>query len=136
MNQVVTSKVPDSGGPSSGSANLSMFVDFVSDTLALADVELRKLRRDPAELVTRAIQPALWLLIFGQVFARFRAIPTGGLDYLTFMTPGILAQSVLFIPSFTGSASFGKEIWGSSKNCWSVLLHDQPWFSVRRSPQV
>jgi ABC-2 type transport system permease protein len=79
-----------------------MFLDFVSDTLALADVELRKLRRDPAELVTRAIQPALWLLIFGQVFARFRAIPTGGLDYLTFMTPGILAQSVLFIAIFYG----------------------------------
>ncbi|MFZ0861854.1 MAG: ABC transporter permease [Candidatus Sulfotelmatobacter sp.] len=79
-----------------------MFLDFASDTLALADVELRKLRRDPAELVTRAIQPALWLLIFGQVFARFRAIPTGGLDYLTFMTPGILAQSVLFVAIFYG----------------------------------
>lgn len=52
--------------------------------------------------MTRAIQPALWLLIFGQVFARFRAIPTGGLDYLTFMTPGILAQSVLFIAIFYG----------------------------------
>ncbi len=102
MNQVATSKVPDSGGRSSGSADLSMFLDFASDTLALADVELRKLRRDPAELVTRAIQPALWLLIFGQVFARFRAIPTGGLDYLTFMTPGILAQSVLFIAIFYG----------------------------------
>jgi ABC-2 type transport system permease protein len=102
MNQVAMSKVPDSGGPSNGSADISMFLDFVSDTLALADVELRKLRRDPAELVTRAIQPALWLLIFGQVFARFRAIPTGGLDYLTFMTPGILAQSVLFIAIFYG----------------------------------
>lgn len=102
MNQVGMLKVPDSGERSSGSADLSMFLDFASDTLALADVELRKLRRDPAELVTRAIQPALWLLIFGQVFARFRAIPTGGLDYLTFMTPGILAQSVLFIAIFYG----------------------------------
>jgi ABC-2 type transport system permease protein len=102
MNQVATSKVPDSGGRSSGSADPSMFLDFASDTMALADVELRKLRRDPTELVTRAIQPALWLLIFGQVFARFRAVPTGGLDYLTFMTPGILAQSVLFIAIFYG----------------------------------
>jgi len=76
--------------------------DFVRDTLALADVELRKLRRDPAELLTRAIQPALWLLVFGQVFARLKAIPTGRLDYLTFMAPGILAQSVLFIAIFYG----------------------------------
>lgn len=72
------------------------------DTLALADVELRKLKRDPAELFTRAIQPALWLLIFGQVFGRIRAMPTGPLDYLTFMVPGILAQSVLFISIFYG----------------------------------
>src|SRR5215467_13119665 len=76
--------------------------DFVRDTLALADVELRKLRRDPMELLTRAIQPALWLLIFGQVFARIKAIPTGRLDYPTFMAPGILAQSVLFIAIFYG----------------------------------
>lgn len=77
-------------------------VDFVRDTFALADVELRKLRRDPVELLTRAIQPALWLLVFGQVFGRIKAIPTGSLDYLTFMAPGILAQSVLFIAIFYG----------------------------------
>ncbi len=76
--------------------------DFLRDTYALADVELRKLLRDPMELLTRAIQPALWLLIFGQVFSRVKAIPTGSLDYLTFMAPGILAQSVLFIAIFYG----------------------------------
>jgi len=36
------------------------------------------------------------------VFARTRAIPTGRLDYLAFMTPGILAQSVLFTGIFYG----------------------------------
>jgi ABC-2 type transport system permease protein len=46
----------------------------------------------------------LWLLIFGQVFARVRAIPTGGLPYIDFMAPGILAQSVLFIAIFHGIA--------------------------------
>src|SRR5262249_46451738 len=49
-------------------------------------------------------QPALWLLIFGGVFSRVRAIPTGGLPYRDFMTPGILAQSVLFIAIFSGLA--------------------------------
>jgi ABC-2 type transport system permease protein len=44
----------------------------------------------------------LWLLIFGQVFGRLKAIPTGNLSYLTFMVPGILAQSVLFIAIFYG----------------------------------
>lgn len=75
---------------------------FVRKTFAISGMELRKLRHDPTELFTRAIQPALWLLVFGQVLARSRAIPTGGIPYLDYLTPGILAQSVLFIAIFYG----------------------------------
>lgn len=98
----VTGKACGFGEQHAASVRRFTLGDFVRDTLALADVELRKLRRDPAELFTRALQPALWLLVFGQVFARLKAIPTGSLDYLTFMAPGILAQSVLFIAIFYG----------------------------------
>ena len=77
---------------------------FVRKTLVIAELELRKIRHDPTELLTRAIQPALWLLVFGQVMGKTRAIPTGGLPYLDFMAPGILAQSVLFIAIFHGIA--------------------------------
>lgn len=63
---------------------------------------MRKLRHDPWELFTRAVQPTLWLLMFGQVFNNTRAIPTGPFSYLQFMTPGILAQSVLFVAIFYG----------------------------------
>ena len=80
------------------------FFRAVYKTLVIAGMELRKLRHDPTELLTRGVQPALWLLIFGQVFTRIRAIPTGQLPYLDFMTPGILAQSVLFIAIFHGIA--------------------------------
>lgn len=75
---------------------------FARQSLALAAVELRKLVRDPTELATRAIQPALWLLVFGQVFTTTRAIPTGHLRYIEFMAPGVLAQSVLFSAIFFG----------------------------------
>jgi ABC-2 type transport system permease protein len=75
---------------------------FVRKTLVIAELEARKLRHDPTELFMRAVQPALWLLIFGQVFTRTRAIPTGNLRYIDFMAPGILAQSVLFIAIFSG----------------------------------
>jgi ABC-2 type transport system permease protein len=78
--------------------------EFVRKTLAIAETEARKLRHDPTEMVTRAVQPALWLLVFGQVFARARAIPTGGIGYMDFMAPGILAQSVLFVAIFSGMA--------------------------------
>jgi ABC-2 type transport system permease protein len=77
---------------------------FIDKTLVVAELEARKLRHDPTELVTRAIQPALWLLVFGEVFTRTHAIPTGELRYIDFMAPGILAQSVLFIAIFYGIA--------------------------------
>ena len=77
---------------------------FVYKTGVIAELELRRLWHDPTELVTRAVQPALWLLIFGETFTRIRAIPTGGVPYLDFMAPGILAQSVLFVAIFSGIA--------------------------------
>jgi ABC-2 type transport system permease protein len=77
---------------------------FAYKTFVVAELEVRRLRHDPTELLTRAVQPALWLLIFGEVFTRTRAIPTGDLRYLDFMAPGILAQSVLFVAIFSGLA--------------------------------
>ena len=65
-------------------------------------VELQKLRHDRSELVTRAIQPILWLVIFGTTFTQIRAIPTGGIPYLDFLAPGVIAQSALFIAIFYG----------------------------------
>jgi ABC-2 type transport system permease protein len=67
-------------------------------------MEARKLVRDPTELVSRAVQPMLWLIVFGQVFTRMHAIPTGAMSYLEFMAPGVLAQGVLFTAIFYGIA--------------------------------
>lgn len=78
--------------------------EFVRQVIAIADGELRKLLRDPTEVVTRSVQPILWLLVFGEVFTHSRAIPTGTLSYLDFMAPGVLAQSVLFTAIFYGIA--------------------------------
>ncbi len=69
---------------------------------ALCLVELQRLRHDRSELYTRAIQPILWLVIFGVTFNRLHAIPTGNLPYLDFLAPGVLAQSALFISIFYG----------------------------------
>ncbi|MDT5070888.1 MAG: type transport system permease protein [Mycobacterium sp.] len=48
------------------------------------------------------VQPALWLLIFGQTFSRLHVIDTGDVPYLAFLAPGIIAQSALFISIFYG----------------------------------
>lgn len=69
---------------------------------ALTLVELQKLSHDRTELLIRLIQPALWLLIFGQTFSHLRIIETGSVSYLAFLAPGIIAQSALFISIFYG----------------------------------
>jgi ABC-2 type transport system permease protein len=79
-------------------------IGFINKIFVIAELEVRKLKHDPTELFTRALQPALWMLVFGEVFTRVRAIPTGNLSYLDFMAPGILAQSVLFVAIFYGIA--------------------------------
>jgi ABC-2 type transport system permease protein len=88
-------------------ANAGFFAavwNFIRKTFVITELEVRKLRHDPTELLTRALQPALWMLIFGEVFARLRSIPTGSVGYLDFLAPGILAQSVLFAAIFYGIA--------------------------------
>jgi ABC-2 type transport system permease protein len=77
---------------------------FISESAAIVEVELIKLIRDPTEIISRAVQPVLWLVVFGQVLAQVRGIHTGQLSYLAFITPGILAQSVLFSAIFYGIA--------------------------------
>jgi ABC-2 type transport system permease protein len=79
-------------------------LNFVFESAAVTDAEVRKLMRDPTELLSRAVQPVLWLAVFGQVFSQVRGIPTGNLRYLDYMAPGILAQSILFSAIFYGIA--------------------------------
>jgi len=82
---------------------LASLARLASRVATLCWVELRKIRHDRTELYTRAIQPALWLLIYGEVFTRIHAIPTPrGVPYLAYLAPGIIAQSALFIAIFYG----------------------------------
>jgi len=76
--------------------------NYATQVLAVADAEARKLRHDPWELLSRAIQPVLWLVLFGGVMAQVRGLSSGTIPYLDFLAPGILAQSVLFVAIFYG----------------------------------
>src|SRR3990172_1685114 len=80
------------------------FLYFLRKSLNIFEMEMRKLRHEPTDLLTRAAQPFIWLVIFGQVMSSIRAIPTGENSYIEFMAPGVLAQSVLFVSIFYGLA--------------------------------
>jgi ABC-2 type transport system permease protein len=76
---------------------------FPSRVYTFCLVEVQKLRHDRTELLTRAVQPVLWLVIYGETFNRIHAIPTpDNQSYLEFLTPGIIAQSGLFVAIFYG----------------------------------
>lgn len=75
---------------------------YAAQVFGVAAAEVQKLRHDPLELLTRAVQPVLWLLLFGGVMAQVRGVSPGDLRYLDFLSAGILAQSALFVAIFHG----------------------------------
>ena len=48
---------------------------FTLQSAAIGAAELRKLMRDPAEIFSRAVQPILWLAVFGRFLATSAASP-------------------------------------------------------------
>jgi ABC-2 type transport system permease protein len=77
-------------------------LDYLTQIWAVASAEAQKLRHDPYELAMRAVQPALWLVLFGEVMAQLRGLSSGNIRYLDFLSAGVLAQSVLFVAIFFG----------------------------------
>jgi ABC-2 type transport system permease protein len=76
-----------------------MYIEFKNiavSILAMAEMELRRLRHDPFEIITRAIQPILWITVFGVIMAKARAFSSVE-DYISFITPGVILQSSTFI---------------------------------------
>ena len=65
-----------------------------SDMLVLAKRSLLRVRRQPDLLVGYTIQPIMFVLLFLYVFGG--AIQVPGLDYVDFLMPGIIVQSMVF----------------------------------------
>jgi ABC-2 type transport system permease protein len=73
-------------------------------TVAMAQAELRKLRHDHLDILTRSVQPLLWLFIFGSALRHNRSLTLGTLDYRAYLAPGVMAQAAMFIAIFFGLA--------------------------------
>ncbi len=66
----------------------------VSDTLVLAQRNLLRIPRAPDLLLSFTVQPVMFLLLFVYVFGG--AIETPGYDYIDFLMPGIIVQTISF----------------------------------------
>jgi ABC-2 type transport system permease protein len=73
---------------------MSAFAMTVSDTLVLARRNLKRIPRQPDLLIAYTVQPVMFVLLFVYVFGG--AIATPGFDYVDFLMPGIIVQSIAF----------------------------------------
>jgi ABC-2 type transport system permease protein len=79
-------------------------VRMAGGAAAMAQAEMRKLRHDHLDIITRSVQPLLWLFIFGTALRNNRSLTIGTLDYRAYIAPGVMAQAAMFIAIFFGLA--------------------------------
>ncbi len=73
---------------------MTAFQYAASDTFELAKRSLKRIPRQPDLLVAYTVQPVMFVLLFVYVFGG--AIQTPGFDYVDFLMPGIIVQSIAF----------------------------------------
>ena len=73
---------------------MSSLAYTVSDTFVIAKRNLLRVPRQPDLLMAYTIQPVMFIVLFVYVFGG--AISTPGYDYVDFLMPGIITQSIAF----------------------------------------
>ena len=73
---------------------MSALAMSVNDTLVVARRNLKRIPRQPDLLIAYTVQPVMFVLLFVYVFGG--AIDSGPFDYVDFLMPGIIVQSIAF----------------------------------------
>jgi ABC-2 type transport system permease protein len=66
--------------------------------------EIIRFASDRLRMVTSLIQPLLFLFVLGSGLSEVASAGTGGLDFRTFLYPGILAMAVMFTAIFSAAS--------------------------------
>ncbi|MEQ1900692.1 MAG: ABC transporter permease [Devosia sp.] len=78
------------------------FAHELRATRVVWEREMIRFWRDKARVVSSLIQPLLFLFVMGGGLSSLVRAGTGGVDFKTFLFPGVLAMSVLFTAAFSG----------------------------------
>ena len=73
---------------------------LLADTAVMTWRNLIRYRRSPELLMFSTLSPVMFILLFNYVFGG--AIPTGDLNYIDYLMPGILVQTTIFSATQTG----------------------------------
>jgi ABC-2 type transport system permease protein len=91
--------LPEAGGAPSASA----FAEIRQETLALTRRLFVQLARRPSTLVAGILQPLIWLILFGALFAKAPAgLLPGGISYGRFLGAGVIVFT-----AFSGALNAG-----------------------------
>jgi ABC-2 type transport system permease protein len=94
---------------------------------------LRVLLRQPAFLLITAIQPVVWLLLFGALFKSVARIPGFSGTYIDFLTPGVVIMLGVFSAGWSGMGAvediqsgvmdrlLASPVWRGALNAGAVL---------------
>src|SRR5947209_6023956 len=92
--------------------------------------ELIRFRSDRLRAITSLVQPVLFLFVLGTGLSRLasRGMPAG-VDFMTFIYPGVLAMSVLFTAIFSAASvvwdrefGFLREMLVAPVRRWSIVV--------------
>ena len=104
------------------------FAHELRATLVVWQRELIRFQRDPARIVSSVVQPLLFLFVLGGGLGALVSAGTGGVDFKTFLFPGVLSMSVLFTAAFAGISmvwdrefGFLREMLVAPISTWSIL---------------
>ena len=78
---------------------------IISDTYAIFWREMKRYRKSKSGVIIRLIQPAIWIVVMGNIFAGTQPlIQSVGFDgeYIEFMAPGVLILTAIFTSIFGG----------------------------------
>ena len=85
--------------------NNSAVGDFIQETLALTKRLFIQLQRRPSSLVAGVIQPFMWLVLFGALFANAPQLFGDDISYAKFLAPGVIVFT-----AFSGALNAGLPI--------------------------
>lgn len=80
--------------------------------ISLTNRELKKWVRNPILLIVALVQPLFWIILFGNAFNITALVPKsematvflGASNYISYLTPGMLAIIILFTAMFSGAS--------------------------------
>ena len=78
---------------------------IINDTYAIFWREMKRYRKSKSGVIIRLIQPAIWIVVMGNIFAGTQPlIQSVGFDgeYIEFMAPGVLILTAIFTSIFGG----------------------------------